>query len=399
MTSADTSTSAASSCPVLNFDYTELKPAGTWFEEWDQTGKRYPYFRNEFGQGFWTVANYEGAMEVLQNPQTFSSSSIFVQDPDPVYKWIPEMLDGDEHRKWRQLLAPHFSPGAAQRMAEKIRGRARELVESLVDRGSCDFMADFAQLYPTSIFLELIGLPVEELPQFMEWEHAALHSGQSGDNEAMVSAMMAVAGRFVELIAERRAEPRDDLFSKAIAFEIDGRPVTDEELVSFGLLMFLAGLDTVSITLGWIFRHLATNPADRQQLVSNPALIPNAIEEFIRAYTIVITGRKVAVDTDFHGCPMKAGDMVSVPLIAAMRDPEAFPDASTIDITRARNNHIAFGAGPHRCLGSHLARLELKIAFEEWHRLIPDYAIPSGTNLMETGLTIGLEALPLEWNR
>jgi cytochrome P450 len=338
-------------------------------------------------------------MEVLQDAQTFSSSAIFVQDPDPVYKWIPEMLDGDEHRQWRQLLAPHFAPKAVQLMADRVRGRARELVESLVEQDSCDFMADFAQLYPTSIFLELIGLPVEELPQFMEWEHAALHGGQSDDNDAMVSAMMAVAGRFTALIEERRAEPRDDLFSKAIDFEIDGRPVTDEELCSFGLLMFLAGLDTVSVTLGWIFRHLAMYPDDRARLVSDPELIPNAVEEFMRAYTIVIPGRKVAVDTEFHGCPMKAGDMVSIPLAAAMRDPQAFPDASTIDFTRKRNNHIAFGAGPHRCLGSHLARLELKIALEEWHRLIPDYRIPSDAHLVETGLTIGLEALPLEWSR
>ncbi|MFF7944699.1 cytochrome P450 [Nocardia gamkensis] len=399
MTSSDTSKPAASSYPVLNFDYTALKPAGTWFEDWDETGKQYPVFRNEFGQGYWTVANYRGALEVLQDPRTFSSSAIFVQDPNPVYKWIPEMLDGDEHRKWRQLLAPHFSPGAVERMADTIRGRARELVESLVERGSCDLMADFSQLYPTSIFLELIGLPVEELPQFMEWEHAALHGGQSGDMSPMVSAMEAVAGRFAALITERRAEPRDDLFSKALDFEIDGRPVSDEDLCSFGLLMFLAGLDTVSVTLGWIFRHLATNPDDRASLVSDPELIPDAIEEFLRAYTIVIPGRKVTVDTDFHGCPMKAGDMVSVPLIAAMRDPEAFLDASTVDINRARNNHIAFGAGPHRCLGSHLARLELKIALEEWHRLIPDYTIPSGVNLTETGTQIGLESLPLEWKR
>lgn len=399
MTSTDTSRTEASSCPVLNFDYTELKPAGTWFEKWGETVAEYPHFRNEFGNGYWTVANYAEAMEVLQNPQIFSSRAIFVQDPDPVYKWIPEMLDGEEHRQWRQLLAPHFAPKAVQLMSDRIRARARELVESLAQRDSCDLMADFAQLYPTSIFLELIGLPVEELPQFMEWEHAALHGGQSDNMEGMITAMMAVAGRFMSLIEERRAEPRDDLFSKALEFEIDGRPVTDEELCSFGLLMFLAGLDTVSVTLGWTFRHLALNPDDRALLVSDPSLIPNAVEEFMRAYAIVIPGRQVAIDTEFHGCPMKAGDMVSIPLVAAMRDPQAFPDAATVDLERKRNNHIAFGAGPHRCLGSHLARLELKIALEEWHRLIPDYRIPEGAELLETGTTIGLENLPLEWSR
>ncbi|WP_254659290.1 cytochrome P450 [Mycobacterium malmoense] len=387
---------AALTCPVLNFDYAEAKPAGTWFTHWDKMRQENPAFRNEFGSGFWTVANYEGALQVLQDPETFSSSSIQVTDPDPLYKWIPIMFDGQDHRQWRQWLAPYFSPGTVQRMAPKIRERARELIDGLVERGSCDLMADFAQLFPTSVFLELMGLPVDELDQFMQWEHTILHSGQT-DNDAMMMAMMAVVERFRALVTERRATPRDDLISKAIEFEIDGERVSDDDLCNFGLLMFMAGLDTVSVTLGWTFYHFAQNPQDRSRIVADPGLIPGAMEEIMRAYAIIIPGRKVTVDTELQGCPMKAGDMVSVPLVAATRDPQVYPDGLSVDIERKRNNHIAFGAGPHRCLGSHLARLELQIAMEEWHRRIPDYVIPAGAELHETGLTIGLEALPLEW--
>jgi cytochrome P450 len=396
VTSTNTS-DAALTCPVLNYDYGEVKPAGTWFAHWDNMRAEHEAFRNEFGSGFWTIANYEGALQVLQDPITFSSASIQVSEPDPLYKWIPIMLDGQDHRQWRQLLAPHFSPGTVQRMAPKIRERACELIERLIERGSCDLMADFAQLYPTSVFLELMGLPVDELDQFMQWEHTILHGGQTADNNAMMMAMLAVVERFKALITERRAMPRDDLISKAIEFKIDGQPVSDDDLCSFGLLMFMAGLDTVSVTLGWTFYHLAQNPQDRARIVADPGLIPSAIEEIMRAYAIIIPGRKVMVDTEFQGCPMKAGDMVSVPLVAATRDPRVYADGLSVDIERKRNNHIAFGAGPHRCLGSHLARLELQIALEEWHRRIPDYAIPASTELIETGLTIGLEALPLEW--
>jgi cytochrome P450 len=395
-----TTNDTASQYPVLNFDYTEMMPAGTWMRTYDEQRAVAPLYRNEFGPGFWTVVNYEGILQIMQDHETFSNSVVTALDPNPPFKWIPEMLDGDEHRQWRRQLGPLFAPGAVERLDESIRLRAAEFVDDIVGRGSCDFMADFAQRFPTTIFLEMMGLPVDELDQFMEWEHDILHLAASDParKEKQIAAMMAVVGRFSTVLAERRVEPKDDIVSKAIHYQIDGEPVTDADLLSFCLLMFMAGLDTVSVTLGWSFLHLAQNDQDREQIVADPASIPAAIEEFLRAYAIVIPARKVMADVEIQGCPMKAGDMVAIPLTAATRDEAAFSDAMTVDINRKHNNHIAFGAGPHRCLGSHLARRELKIALEEWHKRIPAYRVPAGTELFETGSQLGLEALPLEWD-
>ena len=204
-------------------------------------------------------------------------------------------------------------------------------------------------------------------------------------------------GRFAAIVAERREQPQDDIISKAIEYQIDGKPVSDADLLSFCLLMFMAGLDTVTMTLGWSFLHLARNPEDRIRIAEQPESIPRAVEEFLRAYAIVIPARKVTADVEVQGCPLKAGDMVSLPLVAATRDDNAFANATIIDIERSPNNHIAFGAGPHRCLGAHLARRELKIAMEEWHKRIPSYALAPGAELVEYGGQIGLESLPLVW--
>jgi cytochrome P450 len=395
---------APESCPVHNFNYTDLMPAGTWHDRYDELREQSPLYWNEFGPGFWTVVNYEGILEVLQHPEKFSNSVVTALDPDPQYKWIPEMLDGDEHLQWRQQLGPLFSPKAVEKLEAKVRERAIDLIEEIVakDQGKCDLMAEFAQRYPTTIFLELMGLPVDELDQFMEWEHAILHTptdGSETSQQLRLEAMQSVMGRFAAIIAERRVEPRDDIVSKALMFQIDGKPVSDEDLLSFCLLMFMAGLDTVAVSLGWIFRHLAGHPEDRQRIVDEPELIPSAVEEFLRAYAIVIPARKVVQDTEIQGCPMKAGDMVNIPLAGATRDETVFPDAQSVDIERRPNNHIAFGAGPHRCLGSHLARRELRIALEEWHQRIPEYRLTPGSELFETGGQLGLTSLPLEWDK
>jgi cytochrome P450 len=357
MTQTDSgpATGEAKGCPVLNFNYTVKQPAGTWFAKYDEFREESPIYWNDFATGYWTLTRNSDILGVLQDSENFSNSSVSVLAPNPDYMWIPMMLDGDEHMQWRRQLGPMFSPKSIDRMEDKIRKRAVDLIDDILAKGSgeADYIEEFSQLYPTSIFIELMGLPVEELPQFMAWEDGILHSSETDitRREAeRAKAMKAVVSRFKSVIADRRADPQDDIVSKALSFQIDGKPVSDEDLLSFCLLMFMAGLDTVSVTLGWAFHYLATHPEDQARIVEDPALIPDAIEEFLRVYAIVQTGRKAKKDTELLGCPVKAGQMVQIPLNSAMRDEAAFPNGTEVDITRSPNNHFAFSAGQHRCL-------------------------------------------------
>jgi cytochrome P450 len=210
--------------------------------------------------------------------------------------------------------------------------------------------------------------------------------------------MMDVMGYFTELIAERRKHPRDDMLSIALTWDIDGQPVTDNDLLAFCLLMFMAGLDTVAMQLSYSMYHLAQQPDDRQRILDDPQLWESAVEEFLRYYAFVSPGRKVMKDTEIAGCPVKAGQMVWLPLASANRDPGEFPEADKVLIDRKPNRHLAFGAGPHRCLGSHLARQELLIGLTKWHERIPHYRLAPDVPVREHGGQVGLDNLPLLWD-
>ncbi len=385
--------------PEIAFDpFAAPHPAGQSHWQLDQLREECEAFRSTARSGFWTLTRYDDILAALQNPELFSSRAIAVIDPDPAYQWIPVMLDPPLHTTWRRLLRPFFTPATAAAMQADITRRCNALIDDLIERGSCDFVADFARRFPTTIFLELIGLPTERLEEFLAWEYAILHPPASA--EGRVEAMMQVTDCFTELIAARRAQPREDLISAATTFTIDGRPVTDDELLQLCVLLFLAGLDTVAAQLSYTFWHLAGHDADRARIITDPDVIPDAVEELLRAYTLTLTARKLTTDTDLLGCPMKAGDMVMLPLSMASRDPRIFSDPATVDFDRETNRHLAFGAGPHRCLGAHLARLELRTALREWHRRIPDYHItPDSQPLEHASLVLGLDTLPLTWGR
>ncbi|MCU4186855.1 cytochrome P450 [Acidiferrimicrobium sp. IK] len=400
MTTVDTDTSGGAergACPVVHYDFTGKGAALSHLEALDRLREMHPVVRSTFGEGFWVLTDSAGVREALQKPGTFSSSIVVPYEPDPPYKWIPEMLDPPEHTRWRQLLSPHFTPKAMEALDQKVRTRCVELIEPLVERGHCDFLEDFAWRFPTSIFLDLMGLPVEDLDRFMAWEHAILHNADQ-DADLAVTAMFEVMGYFQELIADRRQSPRDDLLSTSLTWQIDGAPIPEDDLLSWCLLMFMAGLDTVSIQLAYSFWHLGSTPADRERIVADPAIIPSAIEELLRVFSFVAPGRKVTEATEISGCPMADGDRVMVALGSANRDPKEFDRPTEVVIDRSPNNHVAFGLGPHRCLGSHLARRELRIALEEWHARIPDYRIDGSVEVVEHGGMFGLDSLALRWD-
>jgi cytochrome P450 len=377
------------------------RPALSYFSIFDGFREQAPAFRLDISpenQG-WMLTRLATVREAFQRPDTFSSTAVIPSAPDPQYKLIPEMIDPPEHTAWRRALGNIFGPKAVERLDPWVRERAVSLVADLVDRGSCDLVADFAQQFPNSVFLDILGLPQGELPFFVSAVDKIMHGNHADPVAARLSAdtMAEVSAYFSQLVAERRRAPKDDLISTAIGFEIDGAPPSDADLLSLLVFLFMAGLDTVAIQLSYSFLHLATYADDRERVAAEPSSIPGFVEDLLRVYSFVAPSRKVTHDVELSGCPMKAGQMVYLPLPAANRDPREFPSPDKVDADRPHNRHLAFGAGPHRCLGSHLARRELRIALEEWHRRIPSYAIDDGAVLTESGQQIGLIRLPVHW--
>jgi len=325
---------------------------------------------------------------------------VVAYEPDPAYRWIPHMINGDEHRQWRRQLGPYFSPRAIETIDTRVRAKARGLIEEVARRGSCDLMTDFALKFPTAIVLEVVGLPAEDLGYLLELEEGILHSVGDPDEvvRRKVSGIEAVRQYLAEKIEQRRAEPADDLITRSLSIEIDGKPVSNDELLNWWQFLVQAGLDSVAGMLGYFFHHLATHPADRQRIVARPETIPAAMEELLRAYSFIVTGRKATRDTEIAGRQVAAGSLVQIVLKMSGRDDTFYPGAGSVDLDRGTSNHLAFGAGPHRCLGSHLARRELRVALEEWHKVIPDYRLSEGEPITEFGRSSGVNTLPLAWD-
>jgi cytochrome P450 len=395
---------AGATCPVMDIETnTPDAPALSHFRLFDEVQDKVGHvFRNrEADVEYWAFTDNAVILDGLQHPELWSSSVIVPTDPEPPYKWIPIMIDPPDHAKWRQVLAEYFSPGRVKGLRDAQQKLAAELVEKLVAEGSGDFVTRIARVFPSTVFLKIMGMPVEDLEKFLSWEDQILHQSGVGEevNAARMEGMMQVMGYFSELIQQRRdnRDPdADDIVSKAIDWTIDGEPINDIDLLNCLLLLFMAGLDTVSNQLSYAMLHLATHPDDRARIVADPDLIPKAVEEILRVYPIVQTARKATQDMDFHGCPVKAGDMASFSLAFAGRDESAYPDAREVDLDRGVTRHLSFGGGPHRCLGSHLARQEMVVVLEEWHKRIPNYEL-AGDAIEHGGQVFGVDSLPLTW--
>jgi cytochrome P450 len=360
----------------------------------------------------WTLLRYDDVHAALRDPELFSSRSVLhvyqgpkLIDPaeaDAVRGMIPEELDPPEHTKYRQLLTPLFAPQVIETLEPMIRAWCIELIEGFAARGYCDLNREFARQYPTMIFLRLMGLPEGGVGNFLDTVQDRIRDaalmGISEQESMTTGYIMATMEHMNTVLDERRAERQDDIVSYLLDVEVDGRPLDDTELQQICTLLYAAGLDTVAGELGYMFLHLANRPDHRRLVREQPEIIPAFVEETLRMYSIVTTNRIVTRDVEFAGCPMKAGDRVLLSMPAADRDPLQFPDADTFDVSRASNRHLAFAAGPHRCLGSHLARLELAIALEEWHLRIPDYTLAPGADVtFHIGGVAGVDTLPLEW--
>jgi cytochrome P450 len=347
-----------------------------------------PVARSEMeGMGTVVVSRYADVMWALKHPGVFSSSAEAI-DIGQQDKLIPLQMDPPEHAKYRRMLDPEFSPRHMLELEPDARKLVNEIIDTFIARGECDFHEDFATPLPSTIFLRLMNLPPSDLATFLEWRDATIRPDvEPGDFEG-AAAIRAATGKkisayFEDAIADRRSRPDEGLLSRLVHGEVDGRPPTKEELLGILHLLLLAGLDTVTATLDCMVAYLGTHPDRRDAIVADPALAADAIEELLRTETPVqMVPRIVKADTEFGGVALSQGDIVTVCLGAANTDEREFPDAGSVELARDGNRHLAFGAGPHRCLGSHLARLELRVALEELHRRIPDYRLAPGTELV-----------------
>src|ERR1700757_2608867 len=332
--------------------------------------------------GHWIVTRYKETRQVLTDPEPFSSypNSLVTSD---VGKFIPLELDPPEHGAYRLALQPLFSPRRMQDLSNDIRVTVNELIDGFAAKGQAEWISEFAHELPARIFLALMDWPLADAPLFTEATDIILFGKPGGteeeSNQARMTAGLQMFGYFQNIVDDRRANPGDDISSTLIHSEVklpDGsRLLTDEELNRMFFLLLMGGLHTVQGVLAWAVLHLVNNPSQRDAIIADPALIPKAVEEILRIDAPVIPGRRATREVELGGVTIAEGDQLIVPLCAAGRDPAEFPNPAEFDITRHPNRHLSFSAGPHRCLGSHLARIELTIALEELHRRIPDYQL------------------------
>ena len=337
----------------------------------------------------------------LKHTELFSSNMDAV-DLGNIRPLIPLQVDPPEHAKYRRILDPLFTPREMARRESRVAELVNEMIDRFADRGECDFHEEFAVPLPCTVFLQLLGLPLEDLDKFLEWKDGVIRpegaTGYDKRHDASASVAQEIYDYFDRAIDDHIASPRDDVLSAMIAAKVDSesRPLSREELLDICFLFLIAGLDTVTDSLDCFFVYLARHPDHRHQLIEQPEILPHAIEELLRWETPVPGVARVAMqDVEVGGCPISKGERVSPLLGAANTDPAEFPDPELVDFTRSPNRHRAFGGGPHRCLGSHLARMELRVALREFHTRIPDYEIKPGTQLTYTAALRSVEALPL----
>ncbi|RWO19597.1 cytochrome P450 [Mesorhizobium sp.] len=356
----------------------------------------YSPWNTRTGLGTWVITRAADQRRVLQETEAFSSHrSIFASALGEDWPMIPLELDPPSHGVFRSLLNPLLSPKRVTELEPTIRERAATLIDRIASSGtSCDVIKDFAFPFAVNIFLRFLGLPDHRLDTFVGWAKDLLH----GDDVRRPAAARTIVSFIDELAAMRRKKPVDDFMSFIVQAQVEGRGLTDEEVRGIGVLIFVAGLDTVAAAIGFDLAYLARNLKDQELLRNEPDRIVLAAEELLRAYPSVQMIRVARKDVDFEGAPIRKGDYVSCATMIANRDPTEFQSPNTVDLTREDNRHAAFGYGPHRCLGSHLARREIVIGLEEWLARIPPFRIKEGTApITHGGHVFGIENLVLDW--
>jgi cytochrome P450 len=364
------------------------------FPIWDEVREKCPIAHTERWGGSFMPTRYEDLFNIARDIENFSSRDVLVASVMPAPDdERPELTEEEQelvqqynvgappitsdppvHTWARKLLLPPFSATMVAKYEEETRELCNELIDGFIKSGRADGAADYAQQIPPRVIASMLGIPKDMAETFTGWVRGFLELGLT-DPELREQSARSIFEYVIGQIAERKEKPGDDLISYLLKQEVDGAPVPEPHIAGTCFLLMVAGIDTTWSSIGSALWHLAQHPEHRKQLIDNPELMPNAIEELLRAYSPVTMARYVAQDTEYAGCPIPEGSKVLMNFPAANRDPRVFENPDEVILDRAKNPHIAFGVGIHRCAGSNLARMEMNVAISTWLNRIPDYRL------------------------
>jgi cytochrome P450 len=386
---------------TTDFDHTDDAWAADPFAIWDELRTTCPVAHSDRYGGVWLPTRYDDISAIAYDTEHFTSRSVIVSEFRPPMELAPEGIappissDPPFHGEARRMLLPIFSPKAINELEPSTRAYCQELIEALDGRDVVDAAEEYAQHIPVRVIANMLGLPEEDADVFRGFVNHVIE-GVSLPMEERAEGMMALFAYLTSHIDDHQANPRDDLITFLLESELEGQKLDSFQVARTIGLLLIAGIDTTWSAIGASLWHLAKTPADRQRLVDEPDLLSTAMEELLRAYAPVTMARLVREDMDWNGCPMRANEFVLLPFPAANRDPDAFDDADQVIIDREVNRHTAFGLGIHRCAGSHLARMELRVALEEWFRAFPVFELADPDAVRWSGGQVrGPRTLPL----
>jgi hypothetical protein len=369
---------------TIDFDVLDDRYVLRPFEIWDELRATCPIAVTDRRGRAWLPTTYEDVTTIAHDTSTFSSLDVSViavvpedgdQDKLP-YGMPPISADPPLHSWTRRLLLPWFSHAKVDSYEAMTRTLCRSLIDGVIEDGRADAARDYAQQIPVRVIATILGVPEEMSDTFTGWVRDSLEFAD--DPERRKRGNYGIGYYLWDQMQVRRDTPGDDLLSHLLHTEVDGTSIEPTIILGMAMLTLIAGIDTTWSAIGSALWHLATHDDDRKRLVAEPDLMTTAVEEFLRAYSPVTMARVVAEDVTFHGCPMREGDKVLMNFPAANRDPQAFERADEFVLDRAANRHVAFGVGIHRCAGSNLARMELRVAIQEWLARIPSFHVEEG---------------------
>ncbi len=386
---------------ATDFSHMDEQYAENAHEIWDDLRGRCPVAHTERFGGAWLPTRYEDVQAIAYDTEHFTSRAIIVGnyrpplDLAPVGGVPPISSDPPFHHDARKLLLPAFTKANVAKQEITTREFCHSLINSFEGRDLVDAATEYAMHIPIRVIADMLGFPAEDAPKFKVFVENALEGINHSPEEREASTEVLFA-YLLEQVRDHIDNPRDDLTTYLINAELYGQKLAPNHVVGTMALLLIAGIDTTWSAIGASLWHLAKNPEDRKRLVAEPALRTTAVEEFLRAYAPVTMARLVKEDVELGGVEMKKEDWVLLPFPAANRDPEKFEDADKVIIDREVNRHAAFGLGIHRCAGSHLARMELRVALDVWLDRIPEFSLAEGAPMRwSTGQIRGPRMLPI----